>query len=506
MNPQLPEQPGELAQQTEVNLRQAILAGGIWIFLGRWAMRSIGIISTVILARLLAPEDFGLVAICVLFVGLAEAIGKEGQSLAIIRRENLNREYMDSAWTASILIGIVLGVAMFALAPVVAAYFNEPRAQLLVHILSIRVFMMGFENIGIALNRKEFKFGKDFNYHVLEKIFPAAVTIGLAFLLHNYWALVIGNIAGYAIAIASSYLVHEYRPRICFKHLREVWSFSGWVVLEGFAFYSTMRVDHMFVPSVGGATQLGHYHVGTEFARMPVVELFMPLDRVLFPAYTRLMHLPGQLANAYINVLSIAAIICIPVSAGFALTAADTVRIIYGEKWIPMIPVVQLIAIASGAVAIISTVTPLLQALGKSRLSSSLVCLQALLLLGGLMIAKSSLAAIADIAWVRLIAVTLTLPVALTCVQMMAHIHYIEMLKVFWRPVIAVAVMTLVLLFVLPQDMTLPVAVRLAVRITAGGAVFAGSLMLLWLAAGKPPGAERALMRFIESRTRTKAV
>ncbi len=497
MNPELPAEP---IAQKEVNIRQAIMQGGLWIFFARWSMRGIGIVSTVILARLLAPEDFGLVAICLLLVGLAETIGKEGQNLAVIRRQNLDREYVDSAWTASIITGVVLGIIVVSLAPLFAKYFNEPRAIVLIYILSVRVFIMGFQNIGNALNRKNFNFGKDFLFNFLEKIIPSVFTIIAAYYLRNYWALVFGAILGYAGAIIASYMLFDYRPRICFKHIVEVWSFSIWVVAEKFAFFSTMRIDQFFVPAVGNATELGHYHVGSELARMPVVELFMPIDRVLVPAYARLLSEPKELANTYLNTLAVAIIICLPVSIGFAMVASDAVQLIYGANWIPMIPVVELIAISSFAVAIISTITPVLQVLGKSRMSAALIYLQALLLLGGLLIFQARFENIDDIAWVRLAAAMLTLPVALICVRNMIMIRYIEMLKVFWRPAIAVSVMILVLLFVLPQDMETPILVRLILRIAAGGLAYASSLMLLWLVAGKPPGAERALSRLVTER------
>ncbi len=482
------------------------MQGGVWIFLGRWSIRGIGVLSTIILARLLAPADFGLVAICLLLTGLAQAIGEEGQDLAVIRKQNLDRSYMDSAWTASIITGVALGAGVLALAPLVAAYFNEPRAKFLIQILSIRVFMMGFYNIGVALNRRDFNFAKDFTYNVLEKIFPAVITVLLAYYLRNYWALVIGSVAGYAGAIAASYALHSYRPRLCFKHLREVWAFSGWVVLEKFASFGSVRIDQFFIPAVGGATQLGHYHVGSELARMPVGELFMPLDRVLFPAYARLMQQPGGLANAYIQVLSVAAIVCLPVSIGFAMIASDFTQLVYGEKWIPMIPVVELIAIASGVAALISTVTPILQAAGKSRLSAGLICLQAALLVTGLYFLQYRFNDIGDIALVRLAAILLTLPIALMCVHWVVSLPVTEIIKAFWRPIVAVSGMTLMLYYVLPQNMDLPAGLRMALRVAAGGLVYAALLAMLWLLSGQPAGAERNLLELMWRRRHADSV
>ncbi|MCK9992865.1 MAG: lipopolysaccharide exporter [Alphaproteobacteria bacterium] len=489
-----------LLEQKEVNIRVAIAQGGLWIFLGRWSIRGIGILSTVILARLLVPEDFGLVAICLLVVGLAQTIGDEGQELTVIRRQNLDRAYMDSAWTASIITGIVLGAGVLAAAPIAAAYFEEPRAEFLIQILSIRVFMMGFYNIGLALNRRDFNFGKDFTYIVLQKIFPAIITVLLAWYLRNYWALVIGAVAGYAVTICASYMLSAYRPRLGIIHIREVWRFSGWLMLQRLAHFFSSRIDQFFVPLAGNTVPLGYYHVGSELARMPVGELFMPIDRVLAPAYARQVDQPVDLARTFIYTLSVAAIVCLPAGIGFALVAGDFVHAIYGEKWIPMAPVVQILAVSSISVALISTVTTLLNILGRSRLSAGLICLQALLLLGGLFLSQNHLDTISEVAWVRLITVSLALPVALICIRIIVPVRFLDMLNVFWRPVIAVAVMALTLTYLLPPGMDLPGAARLILRTIAGGLVYAAVLNLLWLVCGKPPGVENAFWQFVSNR------
>ena len=500
MNPPSPEPGNGFLQQKEVNIRQAISHNATWIFISRWSVRAIGVGSTIILARVLAPEDFGLVAICLLLVGLAETIGREAQNLAVIRKQNLDRTFMDSAWTLAIIVGFVLGAGVFAAAPLLGHYFNEPRAVLLVQILSARIFLMGFQNIGIALYIKDFEFSRAFRFEILEKLIPVIITIILALWLRNYWALVAGAVLGHAIAIFISFTVHDYRPKICFSKIPEVWSFSIWVVLEKLAVFGTTRIDYFFIPAFGKATEIGHYHVGTELARMPTGELFLVLDRALFPAYARLLDQPKELANAFINILSVAAIICLPVSVGFALVAGDAVRLLYGAQWIPMIPIVEVISVASGVAALITVATLALQAIGRSRMAAILTGLQLLLLFIVLLSFSGNFDGVMDIAMVRLLTTAAVLPVSLICIQMILSVSYIETLKAFWRPLAAVSAMACVLLFVVPGDTDLPVALRLALRSLLGAAVYAGTILLLWLAARKPPGAERALMRVIGNR------
>ena len=190
----------------ELDIGHHARRGTAWMVAMRWAVRLLGLLSTIVLARLLNPEDFGLFALSVLLIGLAELMGKAGQDMAVIRERDLSREYLDSAWTASILIGFAFGIVLILVAPWIAALFHEPRAELLVQILSARVFLMGFENIGVALFRRDLDFAKDFRFGVYEKLAQVVVTITLAVMFRNYWALVLGAIFGMMIAIAISYV------------------------------------------------------------------------------------------------------------------------------------------------------------------------------------------------------------------------------------------------------------------------------------------------------------
>lgn len=496
--------PGEPIAQKEVNIRQAITQGGLWIIFSRWSVRGIGIFSTIILARLLTPEDFGLVAICMLVIGLAEMLGREAQNLAVIRKQNLDREFMDSAWTVSIVVNLVLGAGVYASAPLVASFFNEPRALLLVQIMSVRVLMIGFENIGMALYQKDFNFIKSFNFNIFEKLVPAVLTIALAVYFRNYWALVIGAVIGHVGAIALSYYLHEYRPRICFKKMSEVWAFSGWVVFEKLANFGTVRVDYLFVPAFGGTKEIGHYHVGTDLARLPTLELFTVLDRALFPAYARLIGQPAAMADAFIKVLGAAAVICLPVSIGFALVAGDAVQIVYGAQWISMIPIVALVSVASGILALNSTITLAIQAIGKSRLSFALICLHLVLMVSALFSFSSHFESTTDIAGVRLLSVLLIFPVTLICGQVVLSLRFLDILKAFWRPMLAVGAMTAMLVYVLPPDMDMAMSLRLGTRCITGVLTYSGALLLLWMAAGKPSGIEREVITAIQNRIKTR--
>lgn len=482
----------------------SLARSSFWIIAGRWGSRGIGLFSTIILARLLTPEDFGLVAIAAIIVGFCELIVMRGQRLSVVQKSNPDADFINSAWTITVMTGLFFGTAAMLLAPVIAQYFGDPRAELVVRIMSLRIYLMGFENIGMMLYVKSLDFRRDFYLNIFEKSFPFLVTLSLALYFRNYWALVAGLLIGHAGSIAMTYVMHPYRPRICFRKASEVWSFSGWMLIESLGSYFTLQLDRLFIPNIGLTSALGHYHVGADLARMPTFEAFVPLNRAFLPSYARLRDAPGEMIKNFVNVLSVAAIICIPVSTGFSIVADDAVRFIYGAKWIEMIPVVSWISLNAGVLALLSTFYPALQAIGSARLAASITFLHAFLLLAGLGLLHSRFNNIGGIAMIRTLVSLAVIPFAIYVMRRVIQVTLAQMLGAVWRPLLAAAAMVGVLLYAMPDMHMLPVGMKLLIRIMSGGAVFVLTLGLSWWLAGRPPGAEQALSRFVMDRMKVK--
>src|ERR1043165_5563879 len=215
----------------EPSSKQQMLRGSIWAIGLRWSLRLTGLVSTIILARLLTPADFGLVTIASLIVGLVEVFSQIGPYAALTRHPNPTREHYDSAWTVGILLGFGLSLVTWILIPFTTAYFNEPRAATLVAVLALRTSFLGAVNIGIVNFRRDFQFSKQFRYDLYPTLISFVTTMCAAFILRNYWALVIGILTQLASSTALSYIMDPFRPRICFTKVKEIWSFSAWILL-----------------------------------------------------------------------------------------------------------------------------------------------------------------------------------------------------------------------------------------------------------------------------------
>ena len=140
------------------SLRQAMFTGAFWMVSTRWVIRGIGIVSTLILARILTPEDFGIIAVAMLFISLVEILVEFGTDSALIQRQDAERAHYDTAWTIRILQFVFVSIVVFICAPYTAIFFDEPRVELLIRVLAFGLLLQGFENIGVVAFRKEFRF------------------------------------------------------------------------------------------------------------------------------------------------------------------------------------------------------------------------------------------------------------------------------------------------------------------------------------------------------------
>ena len=173
-------------------LFKKIADGAIWMLLFKVADRGLGLISTLILVRLLTPTDFGIVAMAVAMVAIVELLTSFGFDTAIIRQKDATDEHYHTAWTFDVLFGIFVAVVMVGFAGQVARFYNEPEVELVLYVLALSPLLSGFENVGIVAFRKDLQFRNEFRFQVWKKIAGFVVTVPLAFLLRNYWALVIG--------------------------------------------------------------------------------------------------------------------------------------------------------------------------------------------------------------------------------------------------------------------------------------------------------------------------
>lgn len=364
-------------------LSERVVHAGFWAFALRIADRSFGLIRTIVLARLLAPEDFGLFGIAMLALTALETFSETGFNAALIQRPGDIRPYLDTAWTVQAIRGFLLAAILLLIAPFVAEFFGEPGAEPLMQALALYQVLSGLVNTGVLYFRKELEFHKEFIYMFSGTLVNFLVAIPAALILRNAWALVFGYIAGQLIRLVVSYLVHPYRPRLNLNRTfaKEIFGFGRWVLGSSMLVFLINNGDNIIVGRLLGAISLGLYLMAYTIANTPATEISNVVSQVAFPAYSKLQNSIDNLKNGYLKVLQISTFISIPIAGLIFVLAPEFTLIFLGEKWTPIVPVMQLLVL-SGLMRSIAAISGFLfYSIGRPEIDTKLQILRLIIIL-----------------------------------------------------------------------------------------------------------------------------
>ena len=364
------------------SLSKRVVRGGIWVFALRFTNRGLGFIRTIILARLLVPADFGLLGIAMLAIATLETFSQTGFGAALIQKKDNVESYLDTAWTVSVIRGIVLFLILFLSAPVIAKFFNSPQATLIIRVIAVSTLLSGFRNIGILFFQKELEFNKQFFYELSGTLVDLTVAITLAFILRNVWALVWGGLAANFVRLFMSYIIQPYRPRIKFEKekFQELFVFGRWVVGSGILVFLITQGDDIFVGKMLGVTALGLYQMAYLISNLPATEITKVISQVAFPAYSKLQDELPKLREAYLKVLQLTAFISIPLAGGIFILAPEFTQIFLGDKWMPVVPALQVLALWGMIRSLGATTGAVFQSTGKPEILTNVQFVHLILL------------------------------------------------------------------------------------------------------------------------------
>jgi lipopolysaccharide exporter len=471
-----------------------MVSGAAWMVLFKLAERSLGLISTLILVRLLSPHDFGLVAMAASFIFMAELLTGFGFDVALIQNQSAEERHYHTAWTCNVLLGLGIFLVMLVAAAPIAAFYAEPAVFWVVCFLALGPLIGGCENIGVVAFRKELRFHSEFAFQISRKLTGFLVTVPLAFWLRSYWALVAGILVSKVAGTAISYFAHPFRPRFSISGAKSLFSFSKWLLVTNVLGFLKERSTDFFIGRSQGAAALGVYNVAYELANLPTSELGAPINRALLPGFSKIAQDPAQLRSAYVNAIGILALFALPAAAGIFAVADFLVPVVLGAKWSGAVPLIQILGMfgavqlfhSSMCAVLIAIGRPSAVAAGNAVFVAFLVVLLAALL--GPFGAEGAAIAVVG-------AAILSTPAYLIAIRIHTGIGASAFLYAIVRPLIASAAMIAVLRAVMPvyvSSMGMREAAALLLGAVLFGAIlYAIAVTLLWLAARRPPSVER---------------
>jgi O-antigen/teichoic acid export membrane protein len=470
-------------------LNQRMANGIAWMVAARLADRAIGVVSTLILARLLVPADFGLVAMATAIGGVLELMGAFSFDMALIQHRQAERRHYDTVWTFGVIFGCACTLILALLAAPAAAFYHEPRLQAVVYVLALSYLINAFSNVGVVAFRKELEFGKEFQFILIRRLVTFTLTIGLAWWLHSYWALVAGMTAGRLVNVLMSYRMHHYRPRLCLSAAGELFHFSKWLLINNALFFMVHDGATFLIGRMFGAAGLGIYTVSYEISNLPSTELVAPINRAAFPAFSKMQE-RSQIARAYLGLLGIIALLILPVGVGIAAVAEPLVLTALGPQWTNATPLIQLLALHGALAALQGNNGTVWLAMGKPRATTVAAVMFVAVLFPALYLCMQRYGVIGA-GYAYLLVNTLTLPYGLWMSQRLLGFTWRSVAATLWRPLAAVVLMYgAVHLAGQALAGTAP-ALRLTGCVAVGAACYAGATLAMWWLSGLPDGAER---------------
>jgi O-antigen/teichoic acid export membrane protein len=482
--------------------------GFAWVFAWRMATRIMGLGSTLILVRLLAPAEFGIVAIALSFIGSIDQFSQIGVEEALVRMPSPDRRHYDTAFTMIALRSALIAIIVVIAAWPVAAFFKEPRlAPIMLAIAGVTV-IAGLENVGVQDFRREMRFDQEFMFQAVPRLAGITATIVVALVWRNYWALIIGTAVTRVCRVAMSYVMHPLRPRFSLAAWRDLIGFSLWTWAICVARVLRDQPGTFIIGRALGPARVGMLSVGAEIALLPFTEIVMPMGRSMFSAFSLARRSGEDVEAIFRRLTGMTAVLTLPASIGLALVAEPMVRLMLGPAWMEAAPLLQVLAVGGAFAVLGQACHAQFDAFGLLRQDFSVILFSAAAR-NGLVVALipgfGLMGAVVGFALSLLLE-----PMAYLVVKWWSLPYSPRALAgVVIRPILATAGMAVVVSrFDLASAATSEtidgLIVPLALAVLTGALLYAGLMLGLWWLAGRPPGAEADLLAALRRRARTR--
>lgn len=333
--------------RSDGSLQHKAIRSGVWVTLSSVLGAGLSFLRSIIMARLLTPEIFGLMAICSMVIRGIEIFTETGFGAALIHRQERFEDARDTAFTLWVLRGVGLAVIAFLVSPLVAAFYNEAVLQPIVAVIGISFILTGFNNINTIALQKELDFKRLTYLDQVGGVLSTIIGLGLAYWLRDVWALVYSQLISSVISVVLSYVMVPGRPRFRFDPVvaRELFSYGKFMTGLAVVVFLTNQLDSAMIGKLLGMEALGFYTVAYTLANIPSTNLSKVIAKVLFPMFSKLQADLVQLRVEYVRGVRLVVAVVVPISVGIVVLAHDIVTALYGAKWAAAAVPLQILAI-----------------------------------------------------------------------------------------------------------------------------------------------------------------
>ena len=483
------------------NINKSIAKGAIWMLLMRLCIKGIAVISTLILVRLLVPEDFGIMVMATSVIALVDLIRAFGFDTVLIQKQDAQHSHYDTAWTMQVIFALIASGILVILSGPAANYYEDIRLVNVLHALAINIMLNGFTNIGVVEFRKQLNFNREFNYNVLIKLSGFCTTIPLAWYWHSYWALLVGILSGNIMSLILSYSMQPYRPRISLKEWRELLGFSSWLLFNNVLLFLSQHAQNFILGKLSTSSEVGLLAVSNEISTITSAEIVASINRGAYPGYSKVADEKEKLKASFIVVFSNIILIALPCAIGIAAIAPLFVPVLLGVGWGAATEIIQISALTSAMIAFSNSTHYIYLAQARQKIISVLTVTGLLIFIPLLWVFVPQYGAL-GVVYSLLLSTLFMFPTTLYVLTKQISLRWRELLSISYRPIISAVIMGIFIekiVFLIGEQQSNIIGVIYLLGIIAlGGLVYATVLLIIWQIAGKPLSAEKYAIDLIQ--------
>lgn len=463
-------------------------------------MRGIGVVSTFLLVRLLSPGDFGLNAIAMSIFGFVDLLSRFGFDTVLIQKQDADADHYDTAWSLNVCFGLLACLLILISSSFVAGFYGDPRLKNILFCVSILFLMNGLLNIGVVDFRKNLTFDKEFIFQIMPKIISFVVTICIAFIYRNYWALVVGTLVWKGLILLMSYILSSYRPKLRFTAWRDLFDFSKWIFIGNFFNFLNTKTPELFIGRMISPVATGYMSVAIQISDFATSELISNVNRAAYPGYSKVSHDLDRLSSLYKGVMKNILFWAFPAGIGLTSIASLLVPLVLGAQWVDVIPLIEYLSIASMIFSLNSNNAYIFLAVAKPRTSVIISIIRVIIFIPLLLFLLSS-CGILGAAYATLIASLVTLFIYNYTIIIELKIELSEILKIHLRPLLSSIIMAIGIYFLRTNTcFKLSNFYALLLCVFVGTILYSCATLFLWWCGGKKDGPEKTILFFLKTK------
>lgn len=352
------------------SLKHKTVKGTLWSSVERFSVQGIAFVVMIVMARILTPEDYGLVGMVTIFIAVSQSLVDSGFSQALIRKQDRTETDNSTVFFFNIAVGLFLYLILFLCAPLIARFYDQPLLTPLTRLISLSVLINSFVVVQRALLTVKIDFKTQAKASLSAAIIAGAVGITMAYTGFGVWAIVWYQLVNLAVNVGLLWVFSRWRPRLLYSRasFRELFSFGSKLALSGIIDTLYNNIYLIVIGKVFKASDLGYYTRASQFAQFPSSNLSAIMQRVTFPVLCTIQDDDDRLRSVYRRFLRLSAFVVFPLMCGLAGVSYPFIRLILGEKWLFSAELLQIICLSMMWYPVHAINLNLLQVKGRSDL------------------------------------------------------------------------------------------------------------------------------------------